>query len=315
MRSFLVCSVLALTLVACGDDDDGSSDAMAMCSSARDCADPTPLCAAGRCVQCVVADQCDDGELCLESVCVPDDVRSCTTSADCPSDRPICQATATGGVCVGGCETDGDCVSGSCIEGACVECLAEAGTVLPTDACGCDADCAGTDAVCAEGVCTADCEETGCPEGLLCEGAPAECVTCEADTRAEGATCGCDDQCAGALDCIGGFCSEACDFDETCGDGECGHEVAVPASCRPADEACFGAGDGALGEECSCNRDCAIDAPFCVGFFAGGDRGFVCSDVCGAEDPCPAGFECCGASGARHCLTATLAEAAGVACD
>jgi len=301
--------------IGCGDDGSSSPDARAGCASARDCGDPTPLCAEGRCVECVVAAQCEDGDLCVENVCVPDDVRSCTSDADCPSERPRCQMGATGSICVAGCATDDDCPAGSCVEGACVECLAEAETVLPTDPCGCDADCAGTGAVCAEGLCTADCDETGCPDGLVCEGAPAECVTCEADTRAEGATCACDDQCDGALECIGGFCGEPCDFDEMCGAQECGHEVAVPSSCRPEDSACFGGGGGELGDECTCNRDCAIEGPFCVGFFAGGERGFVCSDVCGAEDPCPTGFECCGLNGSRHCLTTELASATGATCD
>ena len=309
----ILVALASLLFVACGDDDGIPDDT---CRSNADCTAPTLICSGERCVQCVRDEDCGADQICFSSICVPDDTEICTSDADCPAERPTCMLSAgLEGVCIAGCATDDQCPDGdACIEGSCVECSADAGSRLPTESCACDSDCAGPGAVCAEGICEGDCEQTGCPAGLVCGGDPGQCVVCEADSRAEGAACLCDDECAGGLACIGGLCGEPCDFDETCGANECGHELFVPASCREPDSACFGGGSGGLGDECTCNADCDFGAPFCMGFFAGGARGFVCSQVCGAESPCPTGFQCCGASGELHCISEALAGATGATC-
>ncbi|MCB9603677.1 MAG: hypothetical protein H6722_09115 [Sandaracinus sp.] len=245
--------------------------------------------------------------------------RGCRSDDECPASAPRCLVDETGaGECSNACGTDRDCESGQCIDGTCAECLAPLpGSIDPGEACGCNADCAGTDAVCEVGLCVADCRTTGCPEGQVCEGNPGRCILgCEGEAdRAEGATCDCNAQCLAGLSCLGGFCGESCEIDETCGAGECGHEVLVPASCRPISESCGFEGTTALGEDCVCNAACDFAAPVCVGFFAEGFRGQVCSRACGPEEPCEAGSACCAVDAQAYCLPPDLAASIGATCE
>jgi len=259
--------------------------------------------------------------LALALACGGDDAppsSGCRTDDDCPRTAPRCLADETGvGECSAQCSVDGDCDSGECLDGTCAECLAPLpGTIDPGRECGCQADCRGDDAVCEVGICVADCRTTGCPDDQVCEGSPPRCVLgCEGDAdRAEGDPCDCNAQCVSGLTCVGGFCGESCEVDETCGAGECGHEVLVPPSCRPISESCGFEGTTPLGVDCVCNGACDFDAPLCVGFFAEGFRGQVCSRECGPEAPCPEGSSCCGVDAQVYCLPPDLAASIGATC-
>lgn len=79
--------------------------------------------AGGACVQCRDELDCQEGELCEGSTCVPG---FCTTNADCASADPG-KTTCCDGLCGKPCGSDGDCVCPShngphtCIEGVCVD--------------------------------------------------------------------------------------------------------------------------------------------------------------------------------------------------
>jgi hypothetical protein len=259
--------------------------------------------------------------LALALACGGDDAPSpsgCRNDDDCPRSAPRCLVDETGvGECSAQCSVDGDCDSGECLDGTCAECLAPLpGTIDPGRECGCRADCRGEGAVCEVGLCVADCRTTGCPDDQVCEGSPPRCVLgCEGGAdRPEGDACDCDAQCVGGLTCVGGFCGETCEVDETCGAGECGHEVLVPPSCRPISESCGFEATTPLGVDCVCNGACDFEAPLCVGFFAEGFRGQVCSRECGPEAPCPDGSSCCGVDAQAYCLPPDLAAAIGATC-
>lgn len=245
------------------------------------------------------------------NTCVP----GCTGPEDCSPDAPLCLLEGSVGQCMAGCEEDTDCAGGECIDNTCVTCGMSASR-LPTQSCSCSSDCAGSSAECNSGLCEADCQETGCPGDVECLGTPGVCTACdESIQRDEGGACECAAQCTGGLSCIAGLCLEPCDFDETCGDQECGHELATAPSCRPIDDGCVGPATGEAGDVCACNGDCGVASPFCLGFLVEGASGSVCSNVCSVEMPCATGFSCCGSGGQQYCLSDDLAEATGVECQ
>lgn len=312
-RFSLVALISASAVVAAACSEDSSP----ACSSDADCSGALPLCQSGACVACRSSRDCAEGERCVDFACeaAGGAASECDDDGDCPADRPRCLRGADEGVCIAPCAADDECPGGACLDGTCQSCDPNPRSRLLTDPCVCDQDCLGLASRCEGGICEGDCTDVGCPPGLECAGDPASCVVCADVTREAGEACGCDSECAGALVCIGGRCGERCQFDETCGRQECGHELAAPATCRDVDAACFRAGDAPLGQECTCNADCAATAPFCVGFVAGGARGFACSQLCGPEQPCPDGFNCCGIGAQRYCLSPSTAEGAGATCD
>src|SRR5262249_10164055 len=100
------------------------------CLTNNDCSDPTPICDGDdrKCVECVSAAQCKNGEVCAWEAhrCAP----ACLTNAECAgSGHPICAAASR--VCVE-CTSDADCnamnLEPHChlSRGACVECLSDA---------------------------------------------------------------------------------------------------------------------------------------------------------------------------------------------
>jgi len=90
------------------------------CASSRDCpgglnCNPD-LGAHGRCVACVVDEDCD-GQSCINGVCVS----ACTVDSDCPPLRPLCDTRQPSGICVA-CLSVDDCpLLTLCLDGACEE--------------------------------------------------------------------------------------------------------------------------------------------------------------------------------------------------
>lgn len=245
----------------------------------------------------------------------------CDDESQCRDDAPTCTpfeaAAYSPGICTHPCEgTDETCEAGSeCHEGACVRCVSSvAGTIGSGGDCACDGDCeSGT---CFFGTCSGNCMTTGCEDGFACEGTPPMCREClGGGPFPETGTCGCNADCDSGLECLGGFCLRACQFDEMCGADQCQHELGVPPSCT-AIPACVGAGDGAPGAECLCNLDCGFDAPFCTGVFVEGSRSSFCSVPCSVKEPCPSGTQCCSTvPGNLYCLPDAVAAAAGATCS
>lgn len=107
-----------------GQDGGGQSAQSGPCTSDDDCTKNAPFCnmTDGRCVQCMTAADCPNGQVCGAETrfCEP----RCQSPEDCVGiDRPVCSAT---GVCVE-CTSDTDCsgVTPHCnpLNGLCVQCV------------------------------------------------------------------------------------------------------------------------------------------------------------------------------------------------
>ena len=223
------------------------------CRNDQDCEniDPlAPFCMSGevngvpmvpRCVQCLEDGQCESGLVCNhQNLC-----SSCSTSDDCPSDRPLCspdvrtcvacddeaglfcpkeRPICAAGQCLG-CEYDSDC--GSVLKcdqetNRCELCLAHEdcaaiygdsrpfcsyphGTCLE---CRGSKDCSEQFPVCSNGVCVQCTTDMECEEAGICDVASGVCVECMDNS-----------QCWNALPyCRGGRCAQCLD-DSQCRNG------------------------------------------------------------------------------------------------
>lgn len=208
-------------------------------------------------------DDCPDGQGCSPTLRLCLD--TCGDSQDCPQGQACVLPEA---VCAAPCAGNDDCPLGQICgvgpttEGAAPRCVTLDGL------CGTDADCAPNefcdlnDGLCAPGcrpdscgalaTCDLDtraclrapCDETPCPDGLLClpQGQALACSpTCFEDDncalRCDGdaGRCACDDDddCAGPLRCFGGLCELPCQSDLAC----LPSERCLPAGhCGPACE-------------------------------------------------------------------------------
>ncbi len=151
-------------LLACPTFHD---DELYACRADRDCPDAMPCdTAAGRCVECLEDEHCEDGELCIDLSCGP-----CTVHEQCTAEgAPWCEDG--GGECVE-CLEDEHCEEGwSCVNGACTPECEDAG------------DCAGTGRPhCNEdlGICQECLEHQSCvdnDDGRDWCNEDAECVEC-----------------------------------------------------------------------------------------------------------------------------------------
>jgi len=302
--SALICLLLALGLVACGDDappvtdtgtptdtsvgDTGGGDTITPMDSGTDSATDTGTGDTGT-GDCVGDAECDDGvfcngaETCNAGTCEAGTVPDCDDSIDCTADScdedgAICANVPDDTMCASGetcsmaigclasCSDDTECDDGRFCNGA--------------ETCDAAGDCvAGTVPDCSDGVaCTTD----------LCDDTVSMCRSFPDDTACPGTeTCsatGCIPECAADADCDDGtFCNgaEAC-VSGSCTTGtvpDCNDSVActsdvcdnASASCRnfPDDAAC-GAGEtcsavsGCLAGGCVTDADCD-DGVFCNG--------------------------------------------------
>jgi hypothetical protein len=217
-------------------------------------------CVAGE-VECTEDADCDEGEVCVDSMCVVD--LECTEDADCDE----------GEICVDNecvvdleCTEDADCDEGEvCVDN---ECVVEVG-------CTEDADCDEGE-ICVNNMCVIalECtEDADCDEGEIC--VDNMCVVdleCTEDADCdEGEVC-VDNMCVVDLECTE---DADCDEGEACVDNEC---VAVVDPCE--------------GVDCNDNNDCTADS--CVD----GDcinepveDGAMCAcPTCGAEGVCMSGM-------------------------
>ena len=295
-----------------GEDADGLPDGGAdagACGGA--CANPTPVCdvAAGTCVACLVAEDCDSG------VCNPADNTcvECVASEDCATG--VCD-TGTN-TCVG-CLTDADCpeAGASACDTAtntCVGCSdsAQCGHVVGATVCDlADAtcvECTGTEFAACNGVCDSrlnTCTELPAGQLGLCEA----CVS--------------DAQCRTGMYCVpmmydaadgsgsaevGTFCLWDIDSTEPNGpagacstvrpyiaatnvetiDGQtrtvCSLDVSTCPALADFKEDCTAAG---MDDECGA---AGFDDGLCVTFDAASNK---CTTICGGDDDCYDGFSC-----------------------
>jgi len=212
-------------------------DPLPECETDDDCADGE-VCEEEVCVVapgCETDDDCADGEVCEEEVCVPSVGQPCSETSDC-AEGEVCEE----GECVvaPGCETDDDCAEGEvCEEGECV--------VAP--GCETDDDCAEGE-VCEEEVCVPsvgqECSETSdCAEGEVCEEGVCVAPGCETAADCDDADLCTTDECTAGecvntdVDCLDDVCDPAdgecveCLIADDCEDDEtCTLNMCVPAS-------------------------------------------------------------------------------------
>ncbi len=212
----------------------------ASCSEGGEC-EYTSTCAAGEvcdvsaeggaCVECVVAETCDDGDPCTRNTCT--DANECAFPAACPDSA--CDAA---GACVECTDTDRsacDLSERGCLDGLCVECDA-------ADDCDDSNPC--TANLCRGNACVFEpvMDGSDCPGGRQCNAG-----VCVADS------CNRDSQCEHPSACVIGSCSGFIG-------GSCGYDTA-PAD--PPGPLTFvtcetGVCDGAdcVSYECESNEDC-----------------------------------------------------------
>ena len=177
---------------------DSECSGIQICSPHSICTDgclnddacPDPLvCSAGRCEEpCLSEDDCEGDQECRDGHCwVPG---GCVTSVDCPEQETYCDRTL--GICVEGCEVDGDCLTYElmCEEGSCVH-----------------RPCRGAYACAFGQICNGD---TG-----YCEDSPdPHCAECDGNDQN---SCGSGNLCASFQDedgnDLGAFCLLACSSD------------------------------------------------------------------------------------------------------
>ncbi len=282
------------------------------------------------CVECVTADQCGPGNLCVGNVCVPgcDATHACPTGQSCCGGACVDQQSNTAhcGRCDSRCSVPNAtpaCMNGSCAVGACTGTFAncdsdptngcEAATLSDVRNCGgCGMACAArsNSAVdCAAGRCVYTCN-TGFAD---CDGDATN--GCETDTRTSTASCGaCGRSCAPAnatAACVAGVCAVAsCNA----GFGDCDSNATngCETNTRTTVSAC-----GACGRACPAPSNtvpACVDGGCAVTCAAGfGECNGVSSDGC--EIDLARTVTHCGSCG-RTCVTANVAttECAGGAC-
>jgi cysteine-rich repeat protein len=309
--------LLVLALTACGGSDQavtpadtaatedaGTDTATPACTIQSDCPDPLDLCiagacvpqtacksdkqcgtlglvcdqAAGVCVQCLLDQDCADGQTCKAKTCQAA-AQTCASSKECPPGQ-VCHPDD--GVCVG-CVDDDDCEDAEfCTETLCKPDVCEAGTAACADA--------ATRKVCAAN--GSVWSEAKCPEGQTCLGGACAQQVCTPGVKAcaEGenglATCN-DSGTAWNL-------ADACPSGSTCKEAVCQSHVCTPSSqkCNAAGglDTCAADGLSLASGPCPATRD--GKAQSCV------VKDGV--DVCAAQ-VCPAGTSYCDQGKAMAC--------------
>lgn len=249
----------------------------------------------------------------------------CGCNADCAADAPRCARNLLVDLegpsyCTIDCPQSGCPAGYACLEGFgpvepfCQRCASpEPGGLELGQSCVCDRDCGSmqidggqTGLVCRDGLCAVtQCVpviDRGCPEDHACElrGAETVCIACIAESpRDDGEACGCRRDCASGLVCAEGTCRTPCEGDEDCGPDEaCDVPLVGEGLCAPEPEDCDADGGAGLGDLCSCNADCASDAPVCVrqSLSSSVAVGFCTVRPCDRRESDPCGdpaFSCC----------------------
>jgi hypothetical protein len=203
----------------------------------------------------------------------PGQDQTCSTSTDCPEDRPFC----TNGLCVAGstgtgCETDADCSEGVCnlLTGQCQE--AQLTTCEDDEECESGEECIG-------GVCripgSGGCGDANdCEPNQICQ--QGSCVDFD-----DSVACNTDADCPRDHECNFGVC-EGCFNDAYCigspNGPKCSVEGMTDAPVPPG--YCF--------KECGADvgRDCPPD------HFCDAERGGICAPACESNIDCEGGRVC-----------------------
>ncbi len=339
--------VVALALVACGDEVTQTPLPGKTCTVPADCEATlatrgyaaectTVTCDASRCVftavneggSCGEGDACVTGGVCANRLCVGeavvcDDGDPCTTDACDPATGGCTTTPAPGEPCDDGvactekdvCQLDGQCLGQpsatcQCAEDADCAALAETDKCAGTFVCGDDFACHADPAT------VIQCDTSGDTEcaGAVCDPATGGCVLTATN---EGQPCGeAADDCTGQAVCTNGACAGeavACDDGDPCTTDECvpGQGcVYEPATGLPCDD----------GDPCTSPDVC--QAGQCQGAAASCDDGNPCTvDACdpvtgqcshtASDEPCDDGNPC---TTGDSCSTG-VCKGAGVACD
>ena len=312
-----------------------------MCTSDPQCAPPSTVCEAQRCVAGCGRPgspiSCGPGEFCNTNTgrCEAGQV-TCTGDVQCSPPNSICES----GQCIPGCTQVGGlvCTGGNV-------CNAGTGRCEPPAGCTQDSQCGAPARVCEAGQCVAGCATPGgltCGSGTVCDNTTGRCTNvqgpctgdpqCGAPARVcESGQCvpGCAEiggiQCSGQTVCNQGTgrCEQGgmfCTSDAQCGapaqvcnlqTGAC-----IPgcgtAGC-PTGQTC-NAGTGRcemtpapggtvpLNGVCGTHSDCASN----VCFAFGGSVGSRCIQSCGSSADCPASFTCYDFDGGKMCVSSQL---------
>lgn len=305
--------VAASGLMACGDDDGGTTDSVEPADTGSfdlSGADTTP------------PDTEDDGPICGDGFCELSEDINCPLDCGCSCDVDFdCSANCA---CDPECGPE-ECFIARCENGTAVTCDGEASldcnsfgascetfvdvdTNQPFSWCGCGSlpegggQCFDSDslAVCDNGVALPG----SCPEGTECV-ADGSTLGCGCDDAADGIcpddTCTSDPDCSlcvpscGSAECgdngCGGSCGE-CSLGDSCNAGFC------ESSCTPscAGRECGSDGCGGTCGSCAAPETCNSASGLCEGECVPScEVGQTCgSDGCGGEcgSPCPANREC-----------------------
>lgn len=245
---------------ACLDADASTVDLDGPCTSHAECAsgfcfrrdDGTGLC---RPPCAVDAGSCEASEACALTetrcgACVPAEevaVRGmgerCRRDEDCRG--AVCLEVGAQRVCSARCAADRTCaVKGfHCVRSNCVpgERQGLAGSCLESDNCvpGLSCEQPATREALAVGLCTRDCSEEACPDGLFCRELD-EARLCLSERLPLTATCDSDDNCE-SLRCESGRCAAPCPVGEPCPPGlRCTAQASGEALCVPPVAESFG---------------------------------------------------------------------------
>jgi hypothetical protein len=265
----------------------GDGSICSPCTSSADCGGAGALClnygSGGFCGQACRSDADCGGDTCVNTSGGPQCVRFVGGSPSC-SGEPS------------GCARDSDCASDEvCSSGECVP-RPMTGAELG-GACTQDSGC--RSGLCIGGVCTQTCDvlrPTSCPGGFFCDDGTSPscstgyCVAGSPGSRALGAACGADTECA-SLYCEAGVCSQPC-----VPGGVSGCEAGF--TCQAGTLPCRGSCQRArsLGDACEGSDQCAS------GICAVRGDGSFCTQVCGDAAPCPESFTCTAAGDTSVCV-------------
>ncbi len=284
------------------------------------CSGATPICDAGKCVECASNADCGGATPICDAtshVC-----RACTGNADCGGSTPACATGgANAGMCVE-CTIDGDCGAGTprcdTTSNSCVACLGAAdcgGTTPVCDAtaatcraCASDGECGGSTPACessgACGQCSASNTSQCSGATSACDTASGTCVGCVSNADCGGATPVCDTTahtcgpCLSNADCGGAtpVCATGGSHQGECvvcaADSDCGGAAprcdATSATCVAclSNADCGGAtpicGVTLMCRACAGNSDCGGSTPACA---TSGSNAGVCV-ACTADSDC-----------------------------
>ncbi len=320
-------STITIVDVVCGDGvtegeeacDDGNTDDGDGCSSAclqedgficRDepsicvpvctdssdvgpddgCTDPTPHCdtrGPARCVACLDADHCDDGNACTVAACVDNQCQQSPVEAGTPCAEGFCDGDATMPRCVTCRDTspngqDEGCSATRpvCDGGRCVPCLDSLMDGLDN---GCSDEAPACDTTGAESLC-APCIDsmTGAETDDGCDGSAPLCTTGDSGEANARRCVPCEDDVAGAMDlgCMvdapvcddGASTCVACEDDAAAGAMDFGCNDEMPFCLVEGDPTCV-----ACAEDADCDGNARCQDHRCVARATGGVAGGACA--------------------------------------